>query len=423
MPTSDLPTGGDTLGALRIGPTLLAAADGPTLPGSAEQTGTPAASSRSLAGLAMVVKDLIDVAGVTTGAGNPQFLAEATPATDHAPAVARLLRAGVSVIGKSHTDELAFSLSGTNIHYGTPVNSAAPGRVPGGSSSGSASAVAGGLVPLALATDTGGSARVPASYCGIFGFRPTHGRVPLAGVVELARSFGTVGLLAASGPILAAGGRALIDEPAEEPGAPPSSVSALVMADDLMDEADPAVTEAVARAAESLADHLGVELLRATVTGGELDSWFSAFRNRQMVEAWQRHGPWIQSRRPTLGPGIAARFAEASQVPAEAAGAADDAHRSVRRQVEAALPPGAALVFPAAATVAPPLQCTGAAKDDLRRRTLRLTCLAGLGGLPAVSLPLATAESLPVGVCLVGRANEDHRLLAAAAGCVQLPAT
>ncbi len=409
------------LGALRVGPDLLAA-------------GNPRGT---LAGVPMVVKDLIDVAGVATGAGNPTYLAGTAAGSEHAPAVERLLRAGVSVVGKSHTDELAFSLSGTNVHYGTPRNPAAPGRVPGGSSSGSVSAVAGGLVPLAMGTDTGGSIRVPASYCGVFGLRPTYGRVPLTGVVELAASFGTVGLLAASGPLLAAAGLALLGEP--EPaggplaaaggrpadggpgshagGAPADLPSALVVADDLMAEADPVVAKAVIDAAEALAGDLGVPLRRTTVAGGELDGWFAAFRGRQMVEAWRRHGPWIERCRPDLGPGIAARFTDASRLPADAADAAGPAGRAVRCHIDRALPEGAVLVLPSAATVAPTADLDGPHKADLRQRTLRLTCLAGLGGLPAVSLPLARAGGLPAGVCLVGRAGQDRLLLAVAARC------
>ena len=115
------------------------------------------------------------------------FAADRTPAVAHATAVELLVDAGATVIGKTITDELAYSLSGTNVHFGTPVNPAAPGRIPGGSSAGSASAVAAGLCDLALGTDTGGSIRVPASYCGILGWRPTHGAVSTRGVVHLAR--------------------------------------------------------------------------------------------------------------------------------------------------------------------------------------------------------------------------------------------
>ncbi|HWG72481.1 MAG TPA: amidase [Acidimicrobiales bacterium] len=383
----------DILGALRVGPAVLAAGNdhGP------------------LAGTSMVVKDLIDVAGVPTGAGNPDFLAEAPPAASHAPAVRRLLDAGATVVGKSHTDELAFSLSGTNVHYGTPINPRAPGRVPGGSSSGSAVAVAGGLVPVALATDTGGSIRVPASYCGVYGLRPTHGRVPLDGVVELAPSFGTVGVLAATGPALETAGVALIGgRKAKHPA------RALWLAEDLLAQSDREVAAAVAAAAQALAERLGVALRHGELAGGRLDRWLRAFRGRQFVEAWSSHGPWIERRRPRMGPGIAARFDDARRTATAEAAAAAAAGAEVCAALDDALPPGGAMVLPSAATVAPPLQLRGAAKDDLRVRTLRLNAVAGLGGLPAVSLPLAIADGLPVGVGIVGRRGDDEVLVATA---------
>src|SRR5690606_37246293 len=147
-----------------------------------------------LAGLRLAVKDLFDVAGMPTGAGNPRWLETHEAPDADAEAVARLRAAGASLVGKTITDELAWSLNGSNAHYGTPDNPAAPGRLPGGSSSGSASAVASGLADIGLGTDTGGSIRVPASYCGLFGLRPTHGRVPLEGAVPLAASFDTAGV-------------------------------------------------------------------------------------------------------------------------------------------------------------------------------------------------------------------------------------
>src|SRR6201997_2268337 len=149
-----------------------------------------------LAGLDFAVKDLIDVAGHITGGGNPDWLRTHAAAARSAPVVEKLLAAGAALRGKTITDELAFSLEGGNAHYGTPLNPACPDRIPGGSSSGSASAVAARLVDFALGTDTGGSVRVPASFCGLFGFRPTHNAIPLTGVVPFAPSYDTIGWFA-----------------------------------------------------------------------------------------------------------------------------------------------------------------------------------------------------------------------------------
>jgi amidase len=231
----------------------------------------------------------------------------------------------------------------------------------------------------------------------------------LDGVVEFAPSFGTVGVLAESGPDLEAAGLALIGSGSR--GAAPSG---LWMAGDLLAQADRAVGAAVEAAARRMAAALGVPFALGDLSGGEIDRWLVAFRGRQFVEAWHSHGTWIRSRRPRLGPGIAARFAAASRTSVAEAGAAGPAGDEVRTALEHLVPPGWAVVLPSAATVAPAFDVAGPAKEDLRVRTLRLTCVAGLGGLPAVSVPHADVDGLPVGVCLVGRRGDDERLLAAA---------
>ena len=168
--------------------------------------------SGPLDGLRFAVKDTIDVAGFKTGCGNPTWRDSHPAAVAHAVCVEQLLRAGARCVGKTISDELALSLLGENYFYGTPLNPRAPERVPGGSSSGSASAVACGLVDFALGTDTGGSTRVPASNCGIWGFRPSHGFVSVAGVNPLAPSFDTVGVLARSADVLAKVGLVLLSD-------------------------------------------------------------------------------------------------------------------------------------------------------------------------------------------------------------------
>lgn len=163
----------------------------------------PPYQSGKLSGLTFGVKDLIDIAGYKTGGGNPSWENSHPSATCHAVCVEQLLSNGAACKGKTMLDELAYSLLGENFFYGTPLNPKAPDRVPGGSSSGSASAVACGQVDFALGTDTGGSVRIPANNCGIVGFRPSHGRISVAGVIPFAPSFDTVGILARTEKICA----------------------------------------------------------------------------------------------------------------------------------------------------------------------------------------------------------------------------
>ena len=166
-------------------------------------------SSGLLKGMKFAVKDIIDVKGQVTGGGNPEWFRTNNVAKDHAPVVQDLLSAGADMVGKTITEEFAYGMIGENFHYGTPRNPAAPGHIPGGSSSGSASVVSAKEVDFALGTDCGGSVRCPASFTGIYGIRPTHGRVDEAGVAPLAESFDVIGwfsrepeLFAKIGPLL-----------------------------------------------------------------------------------------------------------------------------------------------------------------------------------------------------------------------------
>src|SRR5713226_7893748 len=212
-----------------------------------------------LAGLTFAAKDLFDVAGHVTGAGNPDWLALHPPAARTAPMVQRLVDTGADMVGKTHTDELSRGILGENAHYGTPTNPSAPGRVPGGSSSGSAAAVAGALVDFALGTDTGGSVRIPASFCGIFGIRPTHGRLSLEGMVGQAPSFDTVGWFARDADLLARIGEVLLGvELARAPR--PRHV---LIATDAFAIAEAATSAALHPAAERIAAFVGRSEKRA----------------------------------------------------------------------------------------------------------------------------------------------------------------
>ncbi len=372
-----------------------------------------------LAGLSFAVKDLFDVEGTVTGAGNPAWAASAPVATADAPVVAALLDAGATLVGKTITDELAFSLSGTNVHLGTPPNPAAPGRVPGGSSAGSASAVALGRCDIAIGTDTGGSVRVPASYCGVWGMRPTHGRVPLEGAVGLAPSLDTAGWFARDPGVLAAVGAVLLGT------APPPVVAParrVLVVDPLLRLADEPCRERLGAAAERLADAAGLVFARSDGRGlepwweaGHPTDWLVAFRAIQGAEAWALHGAWVERGLP-MGPGVRARFLAGRDVTVGDLARAAGVRERARRALEAVLGDGTVLAVPAASGEAPLASTAGSAKDDLRLRTLRLTCAAGLAGLPVISAPLAsTPGGRPVGLCLIGAPWADEELLALAA--------
>lgn len=384
-------------GALRVGPAVLARG----------------ADTGPLAGTLTVTKDLFDIAGLRIAAGNPDWLADAEPAAAHAAAVQRWVDAGATVIGIAHTDELAFSLSGTNVHYGTPRNPHDPERIPGGSSSGSAAAVAAGIVDYALGTDTSGSTRVPASYMGIFGIRTSHGRVPTRGTVPLVPRFDTVGVLARSGAMLERATRVLLGAPDDAGDA--ASVSEIVLAQDVLALADPDTADEVRAQVARLAEVVAPRVQTTELAGAEtLAAWHAAFAARQLPEVWRTHGEWVTRRHPSFGPGIAARMADARRAPTDRLHLADEAREDVLARLDAVLPERGVLAFASASGPAPRIDLDADAKKSLRTRTIAMTCIAGLAGLPAVSLPLGAVDGLPVGVCLVARPGEDELLLAAA---------
>ncbi|MEE8535655.1 MAG: amidase [Kiloniellales bacterium] len=361
----------------------------------------------ALAGLAFAAKDIYDVAGHVTGCGSPDWRRSHAPATATAAAVAALIDAGASLVGKTMTDEIAYSLQGENAHYGTPVNPAAPDRVPGGSSSGSASAVAGGLVDFALGSDTGGSVRAPSSYCGLYGIRPTHGRISLANVMPLAPSFDTAGWFTREAGLLARVGAVLLGDG----GAAPSPPRRLLMAEDGFALADDGVAEALAPALRR-AEAAVAPAEPVTVAPDGLATWFGYFRILQAAEVWQSHGDWVRRVEPDFGPGVRDRFAFAATVSADAVAEADAGRRAVAARLDAMLGPDTVLCLPTAPGIAPLKDSPPERVDEFRERVLSLTCIAGLCRLPQVSLPLATVQGCPVGFSLIARRGGDEMLLA-----------
>ncbi|MCH7570345.1 MAG: amidase [Deltaproteobacteria bacterium] len=365
----------------------------------------PGAHEGPLAGLTFAAKDLFDVAGFVTGAGNPDWLRTHEPATKTAPAVQAVVDAGATLVGKTHMDELAFSINGENAHYGTPVNLRAPGRIPGGSSSGSACVVAGEVVDFALGSDTGGSVRIPASYCGTCGFRPSHGRISLAGVVPLAPSFDTVGWFAGKASVLERVGRVLLADSSERP-----RPRRLLLADDAFAMADASVRSALQPAVDGLADMIGATV-HVTLSGKGLEEWMLAFRILQGREIWTSHGDWIRRVGPSFGPGVKERFEWVATIDAGSIARAEPVREEVSARLDGLLAEGEVLCLPTAPTIAPLKDTPPQELGSVRDRIMALTCIAGLACLPQVSLPVGAIEGCPVGLSLMARRASDVTLL------------
>ena len=358
----------------------------------------------ALDGLTFAVKDLIDVEGAVTRAGNPDWARGQSPATRSAPVVERLLAAGATLVGKTVTDELAFSLEGENHWDGTPVNPRAPDRLPGGSSSGSAVAVAAGLADLALGTDTGGSVRVPASFCGVYGWRPTPGRLPLDGVVPFAPGYDTVGLLARDGDLLRRGAQVLLGT---DPVAP--ATTRFLLARDSFALADPAAASAWRAALSGWGAVEEVE-----VFDGEAEAFREAYVMLQGLDIAAALGPFLATG-PTFGPTMQPRFDGALTLDPASGGRWRSWRIATAQRLRRLLPPGTLLLVPSAPSIAPRRFLRDAAAGAFYDAALTLGSIAGHAGLPAVSVPLAMLDGCPLGLCLVAGPGDDERLLALSA--------
>lgn len=365
------------------------------------------AASGPLAGKTFGAKDLYDIAGHVTGYGNPEWARTHDPASGTAFAVQALLDGGATLLGKTHTDELAYSLMGVNAHYGTPVNTADPRRVPGGSSSGSAAAVAAGLVDFGLGSDTGGSVRMPASFCGLWGIRTTFGMISLDGAMPFTKSFDTVGWFARSPDVMASVAKAY--------GCPEGTTpTRLVMPVDVWARASSDCVAAVGPALARLQAHLGpVEPVVLAPEG--LAHWREAFRICQAGEVWALLGEWVRRHDPDFGPGIRERFEIAAAIDGDSLSEAETAKQVVQERMSDVVTSNTVLVYPTSPSPAPFRTADPGTLDAFRQRAFEMLCPAGLAGLPQLSVPVGVVDSGPVGLSLVGAHKQDRALIALAA--------
>ncbi|KAL4637078.1 hypothetical protein ACB092_03G054900 [Castanea dentata] len=393
---------------------------------------SPSLHQLPLHGLTFAFKDIFDVDGYVTGFGNPDWARTHPAATSTAPAILAVLRGGATCVGKTVTAELAYSINGENKHYGTPTNPCVPDRVPGGSSSGSAVAVGAKLVDFALGTDTGGSVRVPASYCGILGFRPSHDAISTAGVIPLVQSFDTVGWFARDPVILNRVGRVLLQLPDVDLVEP----SRIIIAEDCFQHSDipkDRVTQPLVKSVEKLfGSHLvsrailedyvkdKVPSLKQFLNKGNadqeshipsLEALSSAMRLIIGYEFKNNHGEWINTVKPDLGPGISERVWEALMTTDENL----DICHSVKNEARTALIDlfGDFGVLAIPTVLGPPskLQTDPTISENFCDGTFSLLLIASASGFCQVSIPLGLYDNLPVSISLLATHGSDGFLL------------
>lgn len=394
---------------------------------------TPSSSGElPLAGLTFAVKDIFDVEGFVTGFGNPDWASTHTTAKSTAPAVLALLKAGATCVGKTVMDEMAYSINGENIHYGTPRNPCAADRVPGGSSSGSAVAVGANIVDLALGTDTGGSVRVPAAFCKIYGIRPSHGVVNVGGVIPMAQSFDTVGWFARDPTILKRVGNVLL------PSLDAHLVNSnpIIIAEDcfkLLNIPIDRVKQVLVKAMEKmfggqaltymdLGDYVdeNVPSLKHFMSQGSdtkeysipsLVALSSAMRLLQRHEFKMNHGEWVSSIKPNLGPGIKERIWEAVLANDDKINICHSVRTELRIALTSLLGDVGILAIPTVPGPPPKLQTQASTLETFRARAFSLLSIAGVSGFCQVSIPLGLYDELPVSVSLLAKHGSDMFLL------------
>jgi amidase len=367
----------------------------------------PHAPDGPLAGLTLGVKDIFDVAGYPTGCGQPTTLALSGIKSATAPMVQRLLDAGAAFVGKTHTVELAYALDGRNLHFGTPINPAAPERIPGGSSSGSASATAARLVDIGLGSDTGGSVRGPASYCGLYGIRPTHDRLPLQRCMPLAPSFDTPGWFARDARTF---GR-VADAVLGHDSSPLPETPRLLRAGDAFALAEPEVQRLFEPVLQRIDRMLAPLSAVQVVPGPGYDALYWAFRRLQSHEAWATHGAFIERYRPALAPWIAERFAYGRGVSAREVEESAQVREAFRAAFAELIGSDGVLVLPTVPDVAPLLASNEQQLEASRARSLRLLSLSGMAGFPQVTVPALVREGAPIGLSVIGPAGSDLSLV------------
>lgn len=373
---------------------------------------TPPEENTPLASCRLAVKDIYDIEGLVTGAGSPIYAAEGKPALQTATAVRCLMTAGCQWAGKTVTDELTYSVAGINAHYGTPRNPRAPQRLCGGSSSGSAVAVAAGLADIGLGSDCGGSIRLPASYCGLYGLRPSHGRIASDGCFTLAHSYDTVSWFSRDLATLTAVFEVLART--EVPPDAPLPSPEWYVSDDILAELDPAVAQAFTTLCRQL--KTGPHNLPTGTLA--LHDWQPAFRILQGSEIAQHHGPWYEQHKTTLGADIRSRFEQAMTIQPTDVARAARTRVQLQTTLSTLLDSHCFLLLPTVPGPAPSLAASAEEIDHTRTRAMRMLCLAGLASLPQVVLPWIEVDGAPVGLSLIGARGNDEALLQAAA-CLQ----
>ncbi|MGY9028036.1 MAG: amidase family protein [Candidatus Puniceispirillales bacterium] len=357
----------------------------------------------NLKNLKFVLKDMCDVKNIKTSCGNPDFYKACEPAKKHAEFLSNILSEGAILEGITICDEFFYSVIGENSHYGTPKNLNAPNCVPGGSSSGSAAALTTDLFDFSIGSDTGGSVRVPASFCGLLGIRPTHGRINANGVYPMAPSFDTIGWFSNNIKTFQKIGEVLLDKNENEN----ITFNQFVIAEDLLELVDTDIKNQFNSYYKEL--HPNIKHIRLSkFSKSEIAD---NFRILQAGEIKEHVIPWIEKNKPKISLEINSRIEMASKISPLEIDAAKTFRQEIISEINNSLPEGDIAIFPTTPFSAP--KC-GQSDQDLgsdRKKIMEMTSIAGMTSRPQISIPKFKGKTGPVGISILGWQNSDEILL------------
>ena len=370
-----------------------------------------------LAGIPVSIKDLFDVAGEQTRAGS-KALDDVPPAKADAPIVARLRAAGAVLMGRTNMTEFAFSGVGINPHYGTPGNPWDRSRIPGGSSSGAPISVADGMAAVAIGTDTGGSVRIPAAFCGLAGLKPTQYRVPREGATPLSTTLDSIGPIGASVACCALTDAVMAGEAPTVPAAISAGALRLGIPQTVvLNDLEAPVAAAFERAISALS-RAGARIVELPLRELGEYAGINAKGGFSPCEAFAWHEALLQRRGRDYDPRVRVRIERGREMSAVDYIRLLEQRADLIRRVDRASAEVDALVMPTLPLIAPPIAAFARDEDfwRLNGKILRNTALFNFLDCCALTLPIERLGEGPVGLMAVARHGDDRRLLAMGLG-------
>ena len=356
-----------------------------------------------LSDLTFVVKDMCEIKGFKSSCGNPDFYEKCLPADDFAPFLKNILNKGATLKGITICDEFFYSLIGENGHYGTPANLNAPGCVPGGSSSGSAAALTTDLYDFSIGSDTGGSVRVPASFCGLLGIRPTHNRINTKGVYPMAPTFDTIGWFAKDINTFKKIGFTILNKKDKTK----NSFKDFVIAEDILELANPNIINLF----NNYIINNFPEIKKIRLSKQNKDVIADNFRILQGGEIVENVIPWILKNKPKISPEINNRIEMAIKITKDEINQAVKFRENLKKEIELTLPEGLIALFPTTPFSSPKCGQSDEQLSSYRKKLMEFTSIAGMTSRPQISIPKFKDNTGPIGISLLGWRYSDEVLL------------